>query len=141
MAIQFPSRQLGGASVAAQGSGATAQRPVSGPAREFESILLNQWLQDAESGFGSAPGGNDESETGDDQMKGLGTQQLATFMAANGGIGIARMVDHALQASRNAQNADVTEAKEALGSRHGAIHSLSHVSSAVVFSGETKGGE
>lgn len=79
----------------ASGSGTGS---LSGPARDFESLLLNQWLQDAESSFGAAPGGDDdEDDAGGDQMKGLGTQQLAGFLADSGGIGIGRMIQKALE--------------------------------------------
>jgi Rod binding domain-containing protein len=72
--------------------------PLAGAARDFESLLLNQWLQGAESSFGAAPGGqDDEDDAGGDQMKGLGTQQLAGFLADSGGIGIGRMIENALE--------------------------------------------
>lgn len=89
---------------AAHSAAAGATRPearnqgntLSGAARQFESLLLNQWLQDVESSFGSAPGDEDDSTSGDDQMKSLGTQQLAGFLADSGGIGLGRLMQRAL---------------------------------------------
>ncbi len=68
-------------------------------AREFESILLGQWLQGAESSFGSVPGSEDDQDAGDDQMKGFSVQQLAKSLSASGGVGIAGLVSKALEKS------------------------------------------
>lgn len=68
-------------------------------AKEFESILLGQWLQGAESSFGSVPGGDDAQDAGDEQMKNFGVQQLAKSLSDSGGIGIAALVSRALAKS------------------------------------------
>lgn len=65
-------------------------------AKQFETVLLSQWLQDAESSFASVPGGDSDSDAGSDQLKGLATQQLATSFTATGGIGISKLVLGAL---------------------------------------------
>ncbi|MGI4756694.1 MAG: hypothetical protein ACRYGF_07590 [Janthinobacterium lividum] len=65
-------------------------------AKQFESVLLGQWLQDAESSFASVPGGDEDSDSGGQQMQGFATQQLATSLTAHGGIGIAKLVQNAL---------------------------------------------
>ena len=59
-------------------------------------MLLGQWVQGAESSFGSVPGGDEDEDAGGEQMQGFGVQQLATQLAAKGGIGIARLVEKAL---------------------------------------------
>ena len=68
-------------------------------AREFESILLGQWLQGAESSFGSVPGSDEDQDAGDDQMKGFAVQQLAKSLSESGGVGIAGLVSRALKKS------------------------------------------
>ena len=74
-------------------------RKVSAAAREFESILIGQWLQAGESSFGSAPGGQDDADTGGEQMQGFAVQRLAVQLAGSGGIGIAQLVQNALTRS------------------------------------------
>lgn len=76
-------------------------------AKEFESILLGSWLQQAEQSFASVPGADDDEDAaGRDQMMSLGVQQLATSMSASGGIGIAKMITKAMHTA-----ADKAEAK------------------------------
>jgi Rod binding domain-containing protein len=66
-------------------------------AKEFESMLLSTWLQQAEQSMATVPGAeDDEDAAGRDQMMSLGVQSLATAMAASGGIGIASMIAKAL---------------------------------------------
>ena len=74
----------------------TAPKKLTSTAKEFESVLLTQWLQAAESSFGSVPGGDDDADSGGEQLKSFGIQQLATALSNAGGIGIARMVSKAL---------------------------------------------
>lgn len=69
---------------------------ISSAAQEFESVLLGQWLQAAESSFGSAPGGQDDADAGGEQVQGFAVQQLAGRLAGSGGIGIAKLVQNAL---------------------------------------------
>ena len=96
----------------------TATRMSTNPAdlahtsKEFESILLGQWLQSAESSFGSVPEGEDESDAGEEQMKGFAVQQLAKSFSDSGGIGIARLVlnelDHSTSASSSVHESHAT---------------------------------
>ncbi len=65
-------------------------------AKEFEAILLSQWLQGAESSFGSVPGSSEGEDAGDEQFKGFAVQQLAKNIVNAGGIGIAAIVAKAL---------------------------------------------
>ena len=79
-----------------QRTGAMSPGKLDSTAKEFESVLLTQWLQAAESSFGSVPGGDDDQDSGGEQMKSFGVQQLATALSNAGGIGIAKMVSRAL---------------------------------------------
>ena len=66
-------------------------------AQEFESMLLNTWLQQAEESMATVPGAEDDEEaSGRQQMMSLGVQSLSTALAAAGGIGIGKMVAQAL---------------------------------------------
>jgi Rod binding domain-containing protein len=71
-------------------------------AKQFEAMLLSTWLQEAEKSFGTAPGsedGDDEGATGRDQMMSLGVQSMSEAMANSGGIGIAKMIAKAMEAT------------------------------------------
>ncbi len=74
-------------------------KEFSAQANEFEAMLLTQWLQSSESTFGSAPGEDDSTSAGDDQIRSFALQQLASGIAAKGGVGIARYVSAALAGS------------------------------------------
>ncbi len=65
-------------------------------AKDFESILLTQWLQSAETSFATVPGQEENQDSGDDQMKSFGVQQLAKAFSDAGGVGIASAVAKAL---------------------------------------------
>lgn len=77
-------------------------------AKEFEAILVGGWLQQAEQSFATVPGADDDEDPGKDQMMSLGVQQLATSLAASGGIGIGKMIAKAMHA-----NADKASAQAA----------------------------
>lgn len=68
---------------------------LTSAAKEFESILLGQWLKEADSTFGSVPG-SEEDDQGGAQMKEFAMQHLATEITNRGGIGIAPVVEKAL---------------------------------------------
>jgi Rod binding domain-containing protein len=68
---------------------------VESAAKQFESILLQKWLEDAEHSFAKVPGDDSDDGTKDpgaDQFKSLAMQQLAEKMTASGGVGIAKMI-------------------------------------------------
>ena len=78
----------------------TAKDPdkIEKAARDFESILLGKWLDDAEKTFATVPGSDDDpdADPGRSQFQSLGMQQVASAIAANGGIGIARIIARSL---------------------------------------------
>ncbi len=66
-------------------------------AKDFEAMLLTTWMQQAEQSLATVPGAeDDEDAAGREQMMSLGVQSVATSLAANGGIGIARMIAKAM---------------------------------------------
>jgi Rod binding domain-containing protein len=79
-------------------SPATENTKIEKSAKDFESILLGSWLQQAEQSFGSLPGGDDgdDADSGKDQFQGIAMQSLGASLAASGGIGIAKMIAKSL---------------------------------------------
>ncbi len=73
-------------------------------AREFEAILVGSWLQQAEQSFATVPGADQDQDPGGEQMMSLGVQQLATSLAASGGIGIGKMIAKAMHANADKAN-------------------------------------
>jgi Rod binding domain-containing protein len=59
-------------------------------AREFEAQLIGNVLQSFEKTFATLPG--EDSMAGEDDYDYMGTQALATAIAAGGGFGIAEMI-------------------------------------------------
>ena len=76
------------------GSAPVENSKIEKSAKDFESILLGSWLQQAEQSFGSLPGGDDDedADAGKDQLHGIAMQSLGSSMTAAGGIGIAKMI-------------------------------------------------
>jgi len=56
----------------------TENTKIEKSAKDFESILLGTWLQQAEQSFGSLPGGDDDddADSGKDQFQGMAMQSL-----------------------------------------------------------------
>lgn len=74
-------------------------------AKDFESLLLGNWLQQAESSFAKVPGTDGDEDEGQDagsgEMQGIAMQSLGSAMAAGGGIGIAKMIAAHLMAGKD----------------------------------------
>lgn len=70
-------------------------------AREFEGILLGEWLQQAEKSFASVPGGDpgQDADPGHDQLQSIGCEFLGGALSKAGGIGIASMISKHLKAT------------------------------------------
>lgn len=81
-------------------------------AKDFESILLGSWLQQAEQSFAALPGGDDEgdADVGKDQFQGMAMQSLGTSMTDSGGIGIAKMISKQLHKAEDSRVADAAKA-------------------------------
>ena len=93
MSVIAPAGPLGVANSSIAAASNTAR--LSSAAKEFESVLLGQWLKEAESSFGSVPG-SEEDDAGGEQMKEFAMQHVAAEITDRGGIGIAPMVEKAL---------------------------------------------
>jgi Rod binding domain-containing protein len=80
-------------------------------AKDFESILLGSWLQQAEESFAKLPGGDDEEDAdpGKEQFQGMAMQSLGTSMTASGGIGIAKMISKQLHKTDGTSQSAATE--------------------------------
>jgi Rod binding domain-containing protein len=92
------------------GSAATVDKKIEKSAKDFESILLGSWLQQAEQSFGSLPGGDDDddADAGKEQFQGMAMQSLGASMTASGGIGIAKMISKQLHKAEDARVAKET---------------------------------
>lgn len=77
-------------------------------AKDFESILLDEWLEKAEKSFASVPGGaaDENSDPGHDQFQSIGCQFLAEGLSKAGGIGIAAIISKHLKAVEASRNRD-----------------------------------
>ena len=90
--------------------GSGKEGKVEKSAKEFESILLAQWLQQAEQSFASVPGGNDEQQDpGYDQLQGIAMQSLAKSLTDSGGIGLAKMVSQGLYKAASNRGEDTKD--------------------------------
>jgi Rod binding domain-containing protein len=72
-------------------------------AKDFESVLMGHWLEQAQQSFASVPGGdaNDEPSLGKDQFQSIAMQAVASALSGrNGGLGIAHMVAKHLEAAK-----------------------------------------
>jgi len=75
-------------------------------ARDFESILVSQWLEKAEKSFATVPGKTPEQESDStrDQFQSIACQFLAADMSKTGAFGIASLIRKQLQAAAAARS-------------------------------------
>jgi Rod binding domain-containing protein len=71
-------------------------------ARDFESILVGQWLNQAEKSFATVPGSDpdQQNDSGHDQFQSIACQSLAQGLSKAGGFGIAAMISKQLKATQ-----------------------------------------
>jgi len=81
-----------------------ANLKIEKSAKDFESILLGSWLQQAEQSFGTVPGGDgdEDADAGKEQFQGMAMQSLGDSMTASGGIGLAKMIAKQLHKAEHA---------------------------------------
>ena len=83
-------------------------------ARQFESILIAKWLEEAEDSFAKLPGeeNDPDADPGQDQFRSMAQQFLSESISAAGGLGIADMiVRHLEQSAQPADNKAVTASR------------------------------
>ena len=70
-------------------------------AKDFEALLLTNWLQGAQESFASVPGGDEDADAdpGRGQLQGLAMQSLGTALTAAGGVGLAHSIAQLLHKS------------------------------------------
>jgi Rod binding domain-containing protein len=85
-------------------------------AKEFEAILVGNWLQQAEQSFATLPGTDDDDgdkDVASDSVMSFGVEALSKSLAASGGLGIGKMIAKAMHAAADKANKEVTEQPEA----------------------------
>jgi Rod binding domain-containing protein len=77
-------------------------------AKDFESILLGEWLEKAEKSFASVPGANPDKDqdAGHDQFQSMACQFLGEGLSKSGGIGIATMISKHLKAMQQSRGTE-----------------------------------
>lgn len=87
------------ASITASDSSKTDSRRIEKSSRDFESLLLSNWLEKAYDSLGTVPGAEEDGEldSGKDQLSSIAMQSLAQSITASGGIGIAKLIANHLR--------------------------------------------
>lgn len=89
-------------------------------ARDFESILIGQWLEQAEKSFATVPGedpNKKDQDVGQDQMRSIAFHSLAEALTKAGGLGFAKMISKHLEAAE-AKQAAADESTLTTGKSH-----------------------
>ncbi len=76
-------------------------KKINAAAKNFESLLVGHWLEQAEKSFASVPG-TDQDEQNDssrEQFMSIACESLAKGLSKNGGFGIAAMISKRLTAA------------------------------------------
>lgn len=87
-------------------------------AKDFESILLGEWLQQAEKSFATVPGAPESSDPGHDQFQSIGCEFLGGALSKAGGIGLASMISKRLKAVEASRAASEDVKNEGNESNH-----------------------
>jgi Rod binding domain-containing protein len=84
----------------AQEPGADSAK-IDKASRDFESILVGEWLNQAEKSFATVPGTDpdQQNDSGHDQFQSIACQSLAQGLSKAGGFGIAAMIRKQLMAA------------------------------------------
>lgn len=88
-------------------------KKIDKAAKDFESILLGEWLQKAEQSFASVPGTDpdQQNDSAYGQFQSISCQFLGEALSKGGGIGIASMISKNLKAMEATRNAAETAQK------------------------------
>jgi Rod binding domain-containing protein len=85
--------------IVSEGNSSRQNKKEVQAAKDFEALLIGQMLRSMhEDGSGWLGTGDDQA---DDAAFGLGEQQLAQAMSANGGLGLAKLIASGLSAREN----------------------------------------
>jgi Rod binding domain-containing protein len=91
--------------------GAGLDQKISKSAKEFESLLLTNWLQAAEQSFGTVPGEDADEDPGKEQFQSFSIQSLAAEVTKAGGIGLASSIERQLRHAAGAAATPPGQAK------------------------------
>ena len=92
----------------AQTAGADPKR-IDKAAKNFESLLIGHWLEQAEKSFASVPGTDPDQkdDSSRDQFMSIACESLAQGLSRTGGFGIAALISKRLEAVTTADHGDV----------------------------------
>jgi Rod binding domain-containing protein len=98
-------------------------KKIDKAAKNFESLLVGHWLEQAEKSFASVPGTDPEQkdDSSRDQFMSIACESLAQGLSRTGGFGIAAMISKRLEAVTAADKGDVPPAiqsEQKAGSRN-----------------------
>lgn len=81
-------------------SSTTDPNKIDKAARNFESLLVGHWLEQAEKSFATVPGTDpdEQNDSARDQFMSIACESLAQGLSRSGGFGIARMISRQLEA-------------------------------------------
>jgi Rod binding domain-containing protein len=90
----------------------TSAAKIDKAARDFESILVGEWLNKAEKSFATVPGTDpdQQNDSAHDQFQSIACQSLAQGLSKAGGFGIAAMISKQLKATHANQQQQAAQA-------------------------------
>jgi len=90
----------------------TTSDKIDKASRDFESILVGEWLNQAEKSFATVPGSDpdQQNDTGHDQFQSIACQSLAQGLSKAGGFGIAAMISKQLKAAQASHQQQAAQA-------------------------------
>jgi len=94
----------------AQAAGGDPKR-IDKAARNFESLLVGHWLEQAEKSFASVPGADPDQkdDSSRDQFMSIACESLAQGLSRNGGFGIAEMIRKGLETASTADKRELAQ--------------------------------
>lgn len=96
-------------------SGSSSGSRVHKAAQQFEALLIGEMMKTVrEGGSGGWLGSGDE--TGDDTAIGMAESQFSQAMASQGGLGLARVIEHNVSREQENQNDKAMAEKLSIGS-------------------------
>ena len=89
----------------------TKSAKIEKAAKNFESLLVGHWLEQAEKSFASVPGVNqdEQNDSSRNQFMSIACVSLAQGLSKSGGFGIAAMISKHLQSTAEAAKSQPDE--------------------------------